>query len=177
MFTGSTELEVTNMNNAVGRPTKMTVTVVSKLEDAFRFGATVSEACYLSVISREMFYQHYRSDLDFSDKIERARSWLAITAKHNVATEIMNGNIKASVWLLEKNNSLPTVTIEEELPITELESWDDDDKKSLDAYIRTSIELGIVKDRSEYFPNDTETPQPTQELGNIPQNLLVSPSQ
>ena len=66
----------------LGRPTKMTAPVVSKLEDAFRVGATVSEACHLSGISREMFYQHYRSDLDFSDKIERARSWLAMTAKH-----------------------------------------------------------------------------------------------
>ncbi len=107
----------------LGRPTKMTVSVVSKLEDAFRFGATVSEACYLSGISREMFYQHYRSDQNFSDIIERARSWLAITAKHNVAAEIMNGNIKASVWFLEKINSLPTATIQEEIPVTEEEEW------------------------------------------------------
>ena len=149
-----------------GRPTKMTAPVVSKLEDAFRFGATVSEACFLSGISREMFYQHCRSSQDFSDKMERARSWLAITAKHNLATEIMNGNIKASVWLLERRESLPAATIQEE-SVIQGEVWDDDDKKSLDAYIRTSIQLGIVKSEAEYFPDE---PKPKLELENSPQN-------
>ncbi len=157
----------------LGRPTKMTGAVVGKLEDAFRFGATVSEACYLSGISRDMFYQHYRSDQDFSDKIERARSWLAITAKHNVATEIMNGSIKASVWFLEKINSLPTATIQEEIPPTLEEEWDEDDKKMLDAFIRTSIQLGIVNKRSDYLPDDVEIIRPTRQLENSPQNPLV----
>ena len=107
-----------------GRPTKMTAEVVRKLEDAFKFGATVSEACYLSSISREMFYQHFRSDQEFSDKIERARSWLAITAKHNIAIAIMNGDIKSSVWLIEKRDSLPTATIEEEIPLEPKDEWD-----------------------------------------------------
>lgn len=100
----------------LGRPTKLTTEVVSELEEAFRFGATISEACYLSDISREMFYQHFRSDKEFSDKIEQARSWIAAIAKRNLAVAIMNGDIKTSVWLIEKRNLLPTVTIEEEIP-------------------------------------------------------------
>jgi len=133
-----------------GRPSKMTADVVRKLEEAFQFGATVSEACHLSDISREMFYQHYRSNQDFSDKIEKARSWLAVRAKHNVATAIMNGDIKSSVWLLEKRDSLPTATIEQEIPPLPEDEWDEGDKQMLDAYIKTAIQLGIVGDESEY---------------------------
>lgn len=139
-------------NSKAGRPSKMTPALVSKLEDAFKFGATVTEACYLSGISREMFYQHYRSNQEFSDKIERARSWLSVKAKHNIADAIMKGDIKASVWLLEKRDSLPTPTAEEEVPPTEEESWDEDDKQMLDSYIRTSIQLGIVHGEEDYLP-------------------------
>ncbi len=98
-----------------GRPTKMTVEVVSKLDDAFMFGATVTEACYLSGISRETFYQHYRSDQEFSDKMERARSWLSTQAKHTLTAAILNGDIRSSIWLLRKRDSLPTETIQEEI--------------------------------------------------------------
>jgi hypothetical protein len=124
-----------------GRPSKMTVDVVRKLEDAFKFGATITEACYLSGISREMFYQYYRSDQEFSDKIERARSWLVITAKHNVAKAVMNGDIKSSVWLLEKRDSLPTVSVEEEFPLEPKDEWDTDDIEMLDTYIQVRAEL------------------------------------
>lgn len=138
--------------NSVGRPTKMTAEVVSKLEEAFRFGATISEACYLSCISREMFYQHFRSDLEFSDKIERARSWLAITAKHNLAVAIMNGDTKASVWLIEKRDSLPATTIEEELPQKPEDVWDEDDERMLEAYVRTKEKLRREEDATVQNP-------------------------
>lgn len=128
----------------IGRPTKMTPWVVRKLEDAIKFGATVSEACYLSGISREMFYQHYRSDLDFSDKIEKARSWLAVQAKHNLTKAILDGDIKTSVWLLDKRDSLPTTAVQEEIPDTETEGWeewDEDDIKLLEAFLKTRRQL------------------------------------
>jgi hypothetical protein len=124
-----------------GRPTKMTAEVVRKLEDAFKFGATVTEACFLSDISREMFYQHYRLDQVFSDKIERARSWLVITAKHNLATAIIKGDIKSSVWLLEKRGTLPMDSIQEEIPKEPEDEYDEDDIMILDAYIKTRAKL------------------------------------
>jgi hypothetical protein len=136
----------------LGRPTKMTEGVILNLIEAFKFGATVSEACFLSGISREMFYQHFRTDHYFSDRIEQARCWLSVKAKHNIANAIMNGDVKSSIWLLEKRDSLPVQTIQEEVPVTEEESWDEDDKQMLDAYLRTSIQLGIVHNESEYLP-------------------------
>lgn len=131
------------MSSKIGRPTKMTAWVVRKLEDSIKFGATVSEACYLSGISREMFYQHYRSDQEFSDKIENARSFLVVKAKHNLTVAILDGDLKTSLWLLDKRISLPTTSVLEEMPLseTETEDWDEDDIKMLDAYIRTREQL------------------------------------
>src|ERR1700712_5280786 len=103
------------MSSKVGRPTKITATVVSKLEEAFQHGATVAEACYYSGISRETFYSHYNANLVFSDKMDRSRSWLLMKAKHNIASAILAGDLKSSAWLLEKAIS-PTIPIKDEIP-------------------------------------------------------------
>lgn len=94
----------------------MTAAVVSKLEDAFKHGATVTEACYLSGVSRDTFYKHYQSDKVFSDKMELARSWLSTIAKHNLAAAVQDGDIKASMWLLEKHIAIPVTPIGAEMP-------------------------------------------------------------
>lgn len=125
----------------IGRPTKMTPWVVRKLEDAIKFGATVSEACYLSGISREMFYQHYRSNPGFSDKIENARSFLAVKAKHNLTAAILDGDLKSSLWLLDKRDSLPTTDVQEEIPVTGTEVWDESDVEMLERLIKTEKSL------------------------------------
>ena len=125
----------------VGRPTKLTPWVVRKLENAIKFDASVSEACYSSGISRETFYQHYRSDSEFSDKIENARSFLAVKAKHNLTVAILDGDLKTSLWLLDKRVSLPTTTVLEEMPITEAEEWDEADIEMLDKFIETRKQL------------------------------------
>lgn len=130
-----------NSNKSIGRPTKMTPWVVRKLEDAIKFGATVSEACYLSGISREMFYQHYRSDQEFSDKIENARSFLEVKAKHNLTVAILDGDLKTSLWLLDKRASLPTTNVLEEIPVSETEEWDEDDIEMLRNYLKTHEQL------------------------------------
>lgn len=128
-------------NKKMGRPTKMTPWVVRKLEDSIKFGATVSEACYLSGISREMFYQHYRSDQEFSDKIENARSFLEVKAKHNLTVAILDGDLKTSLWLLDKRVSVPTTSVLEEIPITETEEWDENDVTMLENLLRTQKQL------------------------------------
>ncbi len=59
---------------AVGRPNKVNYTVMSKLEDALQHGASVSEACNHSGISRDTFYRHYRSKKVFTEKMNTARA-------------------------------------------------------------------------------------------------------
>jgi AcrR family transcriptional regulator len=128
----------------IGRPTKITTGVVSKLEDAIRHGATVGEACYLSGISRETFYHHFRSDKEFSDKMELSRTWLRVIAKHNLASAVINGDMKASLWLLEKHDSLPINDVNEEVPKVS------DNKASLETFERlVNYRIEAYRDRLE----------------------------
>lgn len=59
---------------AVGRPTKVNYTVMSKLEDALKNGTSVAEACQYAGISRDTFYRHYRSEKIFTEKMNEART-------------------------------------------------------------------------------------------------------
>lgn len=112
-------LELLMSKNKTGRPTVITDEVVGKLEDAIKHGASITEACNVSGISRDTFYEHCRSDQKFSDKMERARSCLALAAKRNIAISIMSGNIKTSIWLLDKKDTVPACSIISEVPTIE----------------------------------------------------------
>ena len=88
----------------LGRPTVITKATVQKLEQAFRDGFTIERACQLSCISRSTFYDHLRSDPDFSDKISLAQTWATERAKQVVIKEIDKGNLKAAQWWLERKS-------------------------------------------------------------------------
>jgi AcrR family transcriptional regulator len=98
----------------VGRPQKVDYAVMSKLEDALQYGASVSEACYHAGISRDTFYRYFRGEEAFARKMEAARNKLLTIAKANVAKGIMNGDYESSVWLLEKAIA-PSLTIADEV--------------------------------------------------------------
>lgn len=66
---------------AIGRPAKVNYTVMSKLEDALRYGASVSEACTYAGISRDTFYRHFRNEKVFSQKMKTARTNLLYLSK------------------------------------------------------------------------------------------------
>lgn len=59
---------------AIGRPNKVNYTVMSKLEDALRYGASISEACTHAGISRDTFYRHFRTETVFAQKMKTART-------------------------------------------------------------------------------------------------------
>lgn len=59
---------------ANGRPEKVNYTVMSKLEDALKHGASVTEACAFADISRDTFYRHFRTKKVFTDKMKLART-------------------------------------------------------------------------------------------------------
>lgn len=59
---------------AIGRPNKVNYTVMSKLEDALHYGASISEACTYAGISRDTFYRHFRTEQIFAEKMNIART-------------------------------------------------------------------------------------------------------
>lgn len=116
-----------------GRPTKLDAKTVSLLETHLQFGHTVSEACYAAKISRETFYKHYRENPDFSDRMRQARFQLIQLAKQTIYSSIVDGNIKAAMWVVERfaPDSF-TVPLDDEIP--KAEQSDEEYQKELDQW-------------------------------------------
>lgn len=59
--------------NKGGRPSLFTEERVGKLEDAFRFDASVKQACAYARISTDTFYEWIKKRDGFSDKTEEKK--------------------------------------------------------------------------------------------------------
>lgn len=88
----------------VGRPTKLTMPIVKKLEEAFHNDLTIEEACMYAGITRQTYYNWLDENQLFFDKMTEARSGLAIKAKSNVATAIRQGDSQLSFRWLERRD-------------------------------------------------------------------------
>lgn len=64
----------------VGRPLKVDYKVMSKLEDALRNGANVSEACNYAGISRDTYYRYLLTYEMFAYRMQKARKSRPILA-------------------------------------------------------------------------------------------------
>jgi hypothetical protein len=87
---------------ATGRPTVITQDTVRKLEQAFKDGLSVSEACFVSGIGRTVYYSHRSTDEVFANKMELAKAYVSIKAKKTVVQAIDTGNLNAAKWWLER---------------------------------------------------------------------------
>ncbi|HSX52926.1 MAG TPA: hypothetical protein VLF90_00950 [Patescibacteria group bacterium] len=90
------------MSNVGGRPTVIDKDVVQKLEQAFKDGLSVSEACFVSDIGRRTFYDHKATDEAFAHKMELAKTHVTLRAKKIVVQAINGGNLTAAKWYLER---------------------------------------------------------------------------
>lgn len=81
--------------NAIGRPQKVTYTVLGKLEDALEHGTSVSEACCYAGISRDTFYRYFRDEEIFASKIEAARNRFRV--KHSLRLTWVLSNRKKMI--------------------------------------------------------------------------------
>jgi hypothetical protein len=85
-----------------GRPTVFDYDAVRKLEQAFAIGCTVDEACSISGVSRSAYYKKLEDDSYFMNKMERAKLFMIIQARHTVFKAIQAGDVKTSMWYLER---------------------------------------------------------------------------
>ena len=86
-----------------GRKTLMTEEIVNKLEEIFKIGGTIDEACSYAMISRQTYYNWIEQDKDFLTKMESAQRYIDIAAKRNVGYAITKEkDLNTSKWLLEK---------------------------------------------------------------------------
>lgn len=85
-----------------GRPTVFNKETVHILEQAFANGCTVEEACSVSGVSRSAYYKRLEDDGQFMDRMERAKLFMIIQARHTICNAIRAGDIKTSMWFLER---------------------------------------------------------------------------
>lgn len=95
-------MNIQSITKARGRPTVFDHDTVRKLEQAFAIGCTVEEACSISGVSRSAYYKRLEDDNQFMDKMERARLYMIIQARHTVCNAIRAGDVKTSMWYLER---------------------------------------------------------------------------
>lgn len=67
-----------------GRPSVMTEETIRKLEDAFSWGCTDSEACCFAGIGMSTLYDYCQANPDFSDKKETLKNKPSMKAKRIV---------------------------------------------------------------------------------------------
>lgn len=87
-----------------GRPRAVTPAVVGKLEEAFSFGANVTQACDFAGISRDTYYEYCKISPGFTDKVEEWSGRTGLRAKYNIHKAVVAGDLEVSRWLLEKTD-------------------------------------------------------------------------
>lgn len=88
---------------AAGTKYKFTPETVEKLEDAFRDGASISEACDQAGIDRQTYYNWLEQVDGFSAKMEDAREWVNEIARAVVAQRITKRkDVETAKWWLER---------------------------------------------------------------------------
>ena len=88
----------------VGRKSKMTPEIVTKLEYAFSKSFTDEQACQHVDISRQCLNRYCLENPEFRDKKESLKRNLTLKAKMNVVESIESGEISSSKWWLERKN-------------------------------------------------------------------------
>lgn len=145
--------------NKVGRPTIINENVVKILEEALKVGSTVSQACHIAQISRQVFYNHLEGSPEFFYRMNTSRSYLQLKALKNVNDAIVKGDIKTSVWLLEKY--IPQREIKEQSELyrleKEVEPKDQEDIDVTEKRARDILEaIDAIKGRGKYAPRPKE---------------------
>jgi hypothetical protein len=80
----------------------MTEEAIQRFEQLFRDGAHALEACEEVGISRQTYYEHLKSNKDFSDRMEAAREYVTEIALAVVSKRIKRGDTETSKWWLER---------------------------------------------------------------------------
>lgn len=87
-----------------GRPPVINEKILQKLEEGFIMGYTDEEACIYVDIAPSTLYNYCSEHADFSERKERLKKSLSLHAKRNLSTAIIKGDLRQSIWWLERKN-------------------------------------------------------------------------
>lgn len=86
----------------VGRPTVITAEIIAKLEQAFSYGATDKEACFIAGIGDRTLYDYCQANPEFSQRKEALKDLVKYQARVNIGNAINEGDKSLSQWYLER---------------------------------------------------------------------------
>jgi hypothetical protein len=142
-------------NKKVGRPSKQDPETVTKLLAAFSRGYNVQEACIYACVSRETYYRWVKDDCVLSGRIEAARTGVSGRAKEIIVDAILNGDINAAKWWLErraKREFGPDAIENYEAPLP-VESDEAKLQEQLDKHIALKYRKQIFREREALLHN------------------------
>ena len=84
-----------------GKPSTITPAALKKLENAFRVGATITEALGIAEVSQDAFDRYCKKHPDYRGKIKQWRGQITLSAKTIIARAIRNDNVQMAMKLLE----------------------------------------------------------------------------
>jgi cob(I)alamin adenosyltransferase len=86
-----------------GRPSLLNEEMITKLEDIFKVGGTVDEACSFAGISKMTYYRWLKDNESFVTKMEAAQHYADVVAKNVVVHDITKKrDVGTAKWWLEK---------------------------------------------------------------------------
>lgn len=88
--------------NKVGRKIKINEKITTFLKQAYIIGATDQEACAYAGISPSALYRYQARNPEFRQKKEAWKINPYLQAKSTIVKRIMEGDVKLSMWYLEK---------------------------------------------------------------------------
>lgn len=86
----------------MGRPTKKTIDLVTKLTDAFHDDATIEQACYYSGITKTTYYRWLEEDEDFKYEMAKAQEYPKVLAKRVLIKAMENGDEKTALEVIKR---------------------------------------------------------------------------
>lgn len=84
----------------VGRPSKQTPEVVTKLEEVFALDGTVEEACFYAGISRNAYYEWIKADPSLNDRFEELRQRPFLKARQTIVKNL--DQPEHAKWYMER---------------------------------------------------------------------------
>lgn len=85
-----------------GRPTKITDKCVEKLEEAFKDGANITQACHIAQIDRKTYYARLNIDETFRNKMADAQEYPDVIAKMVIVKAIRSDDVDTAKWWAER---------------------------------------------------------------------------
>lgn len=95
----------------IGRPLSINEDKTRELEELFRVGSTVEQACNYAGISTPTFYDMLSRSVEFANRMSHAQSFINVEAKRVIADDIVNNHeVKTSLEYLKATEWRPKET-------------------------------------------------------------------